>query len=615
MENNQTQSDKPEILLPSIIKITELAEILNHPVTDVIHYLLKNGVLVTLNDNIDFDTAAIVADDFGFKTKLNSETETAQNEVAEINTADFVPRAPVVTIMGHVDHGKTSLLDYIRRTKIAEKESGGITQHMGAYQVEITSKNPESKNSKSKGAILRQDQDDFAKRKITFLDTPGHAAFGAIRAQGTKVTDIVILVVAADEGVKPQTIEAIDLAKAAGVPLIVAVTKIDRPEANIERIKQDLSAQSILTEEWGGKVPLVGVSVKTGAGIDELLELIGLTADISELKAPITGVASGIIIEAEQDIKVGQLATIIVQSGILRVGNIFVAGNVYGKIRAMYDHTGKRISEALPSTPVRVIGFMDAPQVGELLSVMQDEKTARQLAASRKVAANRKLTGGKTDFGALMDQIKTSQGLDINVVVKADVQGSLQAIVGALASLKTNRGNVINVISEGVGNISESDVLTAQGGGAFLVGFKVATLPGAAKMAKKDGIRILSYEIIYNLTDDLGKLLIEASGSEERETVTASGTVLKVFMSTAKNKIIGCRVGKGEARKDHIFRVYRGEVKVGDGKITKIQSVAEEVDTASQGDFGFMVELNFKVKEEDKIEFIKKESIPATLVK
>lgn len=582
---------KPEVLVPPVIKVTDLAVILSKPVTEVIHYLLKNGVLVTLNDNIDFDTSAIVADDFGFKAKLIAADTTLEDEAAEINPVDLIPRAPVVTIMGHVDHGKTSLLDYIRKTKVAEKESGGITQHMGSYQV------------------------GYKGKKITFLDTPGHEAFGSIRAQGTKVTDIVILVVAAEEGVKPQTIEAIDLARAANVSMIVAVTKIDRPGANIEKVKQELAAQSVLTEAWGGKVPLVGVSAKTGEGIDELLELISLTAEMAELKAPVTGLAKGVIIEAQQDAKIGQLATIIIKSGTLKVGNVFVVGSVHGKVRAMYDHTGKRVDQALPSMPVRIVGFMDAPQVGEMLSVMNDEKTARQLAASRKVAASRKLTGGKADFGALIEQMKIDQGGNLNVVVKADVQGSLQAIVGALAALKTSRGNGINIISEGAGNISESDILTAQGGNAFVVGFKVETLPGAAKMAKKEGTNILSYDIIYNLTDDLGKLLVKAGGIERRETIETTGTVLKVFMSTAKSKIIGVKVGKGEAKKDYLFRVMREEEKIGDGHIQSIKSLSEEVSSASLGEFGFMVDLNFKVKEGDKIEFIKVEHIPAELIK
>lgn len=588
---NATEPSKPEVLVSPVIKVTDLAVILGKPVTEVIHYLLKNGVLVTLNDNIDFDTSAIVADDFGFKAKLVAADTTLEEETTETNLADLVPRAPVVTIMGHVDHGKTSLLDYIRKTKVAEKESGGITQHMGSYQVEYKGK------------------------KITFLDTPGHEAFGSIRAQGTKVTDIVILVVAAEEGVKPQTIEAIDLAKAANVPMIAAITKIDRPGANVEKVKQELAAQNVLTEAWGGKVPLVAVSAKTGEGIDELLELISLTADLAELKATISGLAKGVIIEAQQDAKIGQLATIIIKSGTLKIGDIFVAGSVHGKVRAMYDHTGKRVTEALPSMPVRIVGFMDAPQVGEMLSVMTDEKTARQLSASRKVASSRKLTGGKADFGALIEQMKIDQGGNLNVVVKADVQGSLQAIVGALSALKTTRGNGINVISEGAGNISESDILTAQGGNAFVVGFKVETLPGAAKMAKKEGTNILSYDIIYNLTDDLGKLLVKAGGIERRETIETTGTVLKVFMSTAKSKIIGVKVGKGEAKKDYLFRVMRGEDKIGDGHIQSIKSLSEEVTSASQGEFGFMVDANFKIKEGDKIEFVKIEHIPAELIK
>ncbi|MFH0912354.1 MAG: translation initiation factor IF-2 [Patescibacteria group bacterium] len=609
----QSQPDKLEVAVPPVVRVTELADMLNQPVTEVIHYLLKNGVLATLNDNIDFDTAAIVADDFGFKAKLDETAAIEGQDVAEVAEADLVTRAPIVTIMGHVDHGKTSLLDYIRKTKVAEKESGGITQHMGAYQVEVSEESKVQK--KGAGRVTRQGQGDTVKRKITFLDTPGHEAFGSIRAQGTKVTDIVILVVAADEGVKPQTIEAIDLAKAAHVPMIVAVTKIDRPGANIEKVKQELSIQNILTEAWGGKVPLVGVSAKTGEGVDELLDLICLSVDLAELKAPVIGLAQGVIIEAQQDAKVGQLATVIVKSGTLKVGDIFVAGGAYGKVRALYDHTGRRINQAGPSTPVRVIGFMGTPQVGELLVVMNDEKSARQLAASRKVAASRRLTGGKGDFGALIEQLKINQGGNLNIVIKADVQGSMRAIVGALSHLKTTRGNVINIISEGAGNISESDVLTAQGGGAFVVGFKVEILPGAAKMAKKDGIKMLTYEIIYTLTDDLGKLLVEAGGIERRETVEATGKVLKVFMTTAKSKIIGVKVEKGEAKKDYLLRVYRDDVVIGDGTIKNIKSVAEEVKSAAQGDFGFMIDIGAKVKEGDRVEFIKVSHIPAELVK
>ena len=584
-----TPPSKPEIMLSPVMKVTDLAELLHQPVTEVIRYLLKNGVLVTLNDNLDFETAAIVADDFGYKAVLGEEVGVDLDSALDDTAGELVTRAPVVTMMGHVDHGKTSLLDYIRKTKVAEKESGGITQHMGAYQVE------------SKGC------------KITFLDTPGHQAFGAIRAQGTKVTDIVILVVAADDGVKPQTVEAIDLAKAAGVPIIVAMTKIDRPEANVEKVKQELGQHNILTESWGGKIPLVGVSAKTGEGVDELLELICLTAEVTDLKAPLHGRARGVVIEAQQDAKVGQLATILVQSGTLKVGDIFVTGGTHGKIRSMIDYASRRVTVAGPSMPVRVTGFIDAPAVGDLLVVMPDEKSARQLSASRKVAANRRLAA-KTDIVTLKEEMKTKPGGKLSIVVKADVQGSLQAIVDQLNNIKTNRDNGINIVSSGVGNINESDVLSAQGENGFVVGFKVDVLPGATKMAAKDGIRILSYEIIYNLTDDLGKLLIDVSGTEHKETIMATGWVLKVFMSTAKRKIVGIKIEKGETKKEHIARFYRGEDKIGDGKIKEIKMVAEEVDVASRGDFGFMVEIGAKLKENDRVEFIKAEDIPAELI-
>ena len=586
----EEETNQPQIVkITPIVRVADLAEALHQPVTEVMHYLLKNGVLVTINDNIDFETAAIVADDFGYKAELEEETNSGLDEFTNEIEGELVERAPVVTIMGHVDHGKTSLLDYIRKTKVAEKESGGITQHMGAYQV------------KSKGC------------KITFLDTPGHEAFSTIRAQGTKVTDIVILVVAADDGVKPQTIEAIDLAKAANVPILVAVTKIDRPEANIEKVKQELGQHNILTESWGGKVPLVGVSAKTGEGVDELLELVCLTAEVTDLKASITGKAKGIVIEAQQDIKVGQLATILVQSGTLKVGDIFVTGSTHGKIRSMIDYAGHRVNEAGPSMPVRVTGFMDTPKIGDLLVVMPDEKTARQLSASRKVASSRRLAA-KTDITTLKEEMKDKITGELNVVVKADVQGSLQAIIEQLGNLKTNRGGRINIVSSGAGNINESDVLAAQGGNGFVVGFKVDTLPGAIKMASKDRVRILSYEIIYNLTDDLGKLLIDVSGTEHIETVMGTGKVLKVFMSTPKKKIVGVKVESGEAKKEYLIRFYRDDVKVADGKIVTINLLAEEVEVASKGDFGFMTEVGAKIKEGDQVEFIKTEDIPAELV-
>ncbi|MFH1088536.1 MAG: translation initiation factor IF-2 [Patescibacteria group bacterium] len=629
-ETNQEQIVK----VTPVIRLADLAEALHQPVTELIHYLLKNGVLVTLNDNIDFETASIVADDFGYKAVLEEESGSNLDELVSETEGELVERAPVVTMMGHVDHGKTSLLDYIRKTKVAEKESGGITQHMGSYQVEVVLGGTKPKKSTTTRKIIQpaptvasaddktlidktamvSRQDDFAKRKITFLDTPGHEAFSAIRAQGTKVTDIVVLVVAADDGVKPQTVEAIDLANAAKVPIIVAATKIDRPEADIEKIKQELGQHGVLTESWGGKIPLVGVSAKTGEGVDELLELICLTAEMTDLKAPITGKAKGVVIEAQQDIKVGQLATILVQSGTLKVGDIFVTGSTHGKIRSMIDYANHRVKEAGPSMPVRVTGFIDAPKVGDLLVVMSDEKTARQLSASRKVASSRRLAA-KTDITTLKEEMKDKTSGELNVVVKADVQGSLQAIVEQLSNLKTSRGGGVNIVSSGVGNINESDILSAHGGDGFVVGFKVDTLPGATKVASKDGVRILSYEIIYNLTDDLGQLLIDVSGTEHKETVMGTGVVLKVFMSTAKKKIVGVKIKTGEAKKEYLIRFYRDDTKLADGKIITINLVAEEVEVASKGNFGFMTEVSTKIKEGDGVEFIKTEDIPAELIK
>ncbi|MBN2585132.1 translation initiation factor IF-2 [Patescibacteria group bacterium] len=591
MEDNNQEVPKKPVALPPIVRVSELATILDKPVTEVIRYLLKNGVLASINDSIDFDTAAIVADDFGFAATASvGELGEATSE-EEADQGERKERPPVVTVMGHVDHGKTSLLDYIRKTKVVEKESGGITQHIGSYQVEYKGK------------------------RITFLDTPGHEAFSAIRAQGTKVTDVVVLVVAADDGVKPQTIEAIDLAKAANVPMLVAVTKIDKPGADMEKVKQGLSSQQILTESWGGKVPLVGVSAKTGEGVDDLLELIALTSEVSELTANYSGRARGIIIEARRDPKIGQIATIIIKSGKFSIGDHFVAGGTYGKVKAMFDYLGRRIKDSFPSQPVSVAGFVGEPQIGAELIETDTEKEARNKAAESAVASARRITVTKSDLDVLAGQIRAQQVQNLNVVLKADVQGSLQAIRDQLTQIRTDRGGSIQIVSDGVGHIAESDILAAQGGNAFVVGFKVRILPGAAKMAEKDEVKLLTYDIIYELTADLKNLLLESTGLEKKETVEGEGTVLKVFFSTAKNKIVGCKVTKGMARKDLLLRVYRDDVVVGEGPIEKVQLVAQEVDEAKSGaDYGFAVNINAKIKAGDRVEFVKVEYIKAKII-
>lgn len=589
-EANKTSDQvKKKIDIPSIVKLTDLSIILDEPVTEIIKKLLSNGVLATINDNIDFDTAAILADDFGFEAvekKLESiDFDTEDNEEGEIDK-----RAPIVTVMGHVDHGKTSLLDYIRETKVALSESGGITQHIGSYQVE------------------------YKDQIITFLDTPGHAAFSAIRAQGTKVTDVVVLVVAADDGVKPQTVEAIKLAQAANLPIIVAITKIDKPGVNIDVIKQQLGEYGILTESWGGKVPLVEVSAKTGAGVDDLLDLISLISEIAELSARKTGRARGIVIEAQHSTKVGQLATVIIKAGNLVVGDNFVVGGTYGKVKALQDYNNKRVKEALPSMPVIVTGFASEPQVGDMLIVVSNEKEARNKAADNRVLSTNKIIKTKGALEVLVDQIKSQKVQNLNIVIKADTQGSLQAITNQLLEIKTDRGNKIIVITSGVGNVSESDILAAAGGSAFVIGFKIRILPGAIKMAQKEGIKILSYDIIYELTDDLTDILIESVGLKRNEEVMAIGEVLKVFMSTPKQKIVGVKIQKGEVKKEYLFRVYREDKLLGEGSITSIKHVADEVEVASKGDFGFSVKIDFKIKEDDKVEFIKVEHSKAKII-
>ncbi len=550
---------------------------------------MSSGVLATINDNIDFDTAAILADDFGFEA-TEKKSETTDSDTEDKEEGEMGKRTPIVTVMGHVDHGKTSLLDYIRETKVALGESGGITQHIGSYQVKY--------------------KDEI----ITFLDTPGHAAFSAIRAQGTKVTDVVVLVVAADDGVKPQTVEAIKLAQAANLPIIVAITKIDKPGVNIDVIKKQLGEYGILTESWGGKIPLVEVSAKTGKGVDDLLDLISLTSDIAELSARKTGKARGIVIEAQHSVRVGQLATVIIKAGKLVVGDNFVVGGTYGKVKALQDYNGKRVKEALPSMPVVVTGFASEPKVGDMLIVRASEKEVRNQAANSRVSSTSKVFKSQDTLEVLVDQIKSQKVQNLNIVIKTDTQGSLQAITDQLLEIKTDRGNKILVIASGVGGVSESDILAAVGGNAFVVGFKVGTLPGAIKMAQKEKVKILSYDIIYELTDDLTNILIESIGLRRNEEVVASGQVLKVFMSTPKQKIIGVKIQNGEVKKEYIFRAYREEKLLGDGLITSIKHVADEVSVASKGDFGFSIEMSFKVKEGDKVEFIKVEHLKAKIV-
>lgn len=583
--------EQKRIVLPSIMTVSELANSFNVPVTVVIKQLLSNGVLATINDNIDFETAAIVADDLGYEVE-QAEAESAMAPELHIKRVEGgESRPPVVTVMGHVDHGKTSLLDYIRKTKVVEGESGGITQHMGAYQVE------------------------YKGRRITFLDTPGHEAFSAIRAQGAKVTDVVILVVAADEGIKPQTIEAIELARAANVPIVTAITKIDRPEANVMRVEQELATHNIVTEKWGGKDVIVGVSAKTGQGVDELLDLVLLTADLQELTADKKAPATGFVIETKHDPRVGYTATLLIQNGTLRVGDPFVLGVQAGKLKSMEDYTGKRLKEAGPATPVKITGFHTAPNVGEYFEVVESEKVAKDLAARKsKQATARKISVTSSDLSKLTAQIRASHATHVPVVLKADVQGSLEAIKNQLAKIRTDKGE-IKIIAEGIGNISESDILGAVGEKAIVVGFKVDISPSAASMAKKDKIQILDYDIIYNLTDDLTKILLESIEPEKVETETGKAVVLKIFRDDRNEKIVGMKVMSGRIGVGNVVKFMRGEEEVGTGTVKLIKHLTEDVSEATQGnDFGFLVQTTAKILPDDKAEFVKVDYRKAKLI-
>lgn len=580
--------DKKQIEIPRILTVKELAEAFDLPVTQVIRELLKNGVLASINDNIDFETAAIIADDLGFEVISGGGKEDILEPVKKSPSGEGTPRAPVVVVMGHVDHGKTSLLDYIRKTKVVEGESGGITQHIGAYQME------------------------YKGRRVTFLDTPGHEAFSTIRAQGARVTDVAILVVAADEGIKPQTIEAIELARAAGVPFVIAITKVDKPEANVQRVEQELAAHDIVPEKWGGKDVIVGVSAKTGEGIDELLELVLLQADLQDLRARDSGLASGIIIETRHDPKVGALATLLVQEGVLAVGDSFIVGDKYGRVKTIEDASGKRIKSAGPSVPVRLTGFSAPPNVGEELRVVGSEKEAKQLAHQRlKKTTARHLSVKTSDLSRLSSQIRAAHSNNLNVVLKADVQGSLEAIKNQIAQIKTDKGR-INIISEGLGNVSEADILSAvgeknlgAGEKAFIVGFRVDVSAPARKMAKKDDIKILTYSVIYELTDDLTKILLESIQPEKVEMSVGRATVLKIFRDTRNEKIIGMKVVKGKTQRGDVVRFSRNNELIGEGGIKLIKRLQEEVKEAVAGDdFGFQVATTAKIKPDDTAEFV-----------
>ncbi|HHL45502.1 MAG TPA: translation initiation factor IF-2, partial [Gammaproteobacteria bacterium] len=571
-----------EIAVPEAITVAELAQRMSVKAGEVIKVLMKMGTMVTINQMLDQDTAAILVEEMGHKAVLQKESS-VEDEIAigtASDTGEEFTRPPVVTIMGHVDHGKTSLLDYIRKSKVTAGEAGGITQHIGAYHVDI------------EGGT------------ITFLDTPGHAAFTAMRARGAKVTDIIILVVAADDGVMPQTKEAIEHARAAEVPLIIAVNKIDKPEADPDRVKTELSQLDVIPEEWGGDTMFVNLSAKTGQGVDELLEGILLQSEVLELKATRDGPAHGVIIESRLDRGRGVVASLLVQQGTLHKGDILLAGQEYGRVRAMLDENGKPVAEAGPSIPVEILGLSGTPNAGDEALVVASERKAREVALFRQgkfreIKLARQQAAKLENMFAQMEEGEVST---LNVVLKADVQGSVEAITDALNKLSTDEVRV-NTISSGVGGITESDVNLALASGAVIIGFNVRAEAGTRSIAQEEGVDIRYYSVIYDLIDEIKQAMSGMLAPEFKEEIIGLAEVRDVFRAPKIGAIAGCMVTEGVVKRSNPIRVLRDNVVIYEGELESLRRFKDDVNEVKQGmECGIGVKNYDDVKIGDQIE-------------
>ncbi|AQS59337.1 translation initiation factor IF-2 [Desulforamulus ferrireducens] len=574
--------DKRPIQVGETITVQELAEKLKKTAAEVIKKLLGLGILATINQEVDFDTATLIASEFGIETELKVAVDKEAMIMAEPedDPAQMVIRPPVVTIMGHVDHGKTSLLDAIRETNVTAGEAGGITQHIGAYQVEHNGK------------------------KITFVDTPGHAAFTAMRARGAKITDIAILVVAADDGVMPQTVEAINHAKAADVPIIVAINKIDKPTANPEKVKQELTHHDLVVEDWGGDVIAVPVSAKARIGLENLLEMILLVAEVHELKANPNRPARGTVIEAELDKGRGPVATVLVQNGTLHVGDTIVAGHVMGRVRAMIDDKGRRVKKALPSTPVEILGLSDVPEAGDIMVAVEDEKLAREVAEKRKQRKKEEAlkASAKISLDDLFKHIQEGQIKELPIIVKADVQGSIEALAQALEKLSTDEVKV-NLIHSGVGAINETDIMLASASNAIVIGFNVRPDVNARKLAETEKIDINLYRVIYEVIDDVKKAMSGLLDPEFKEVVIGHVEVRKTFKASKIGTIAGCYVTEGKITRDAGVRVIRDGIVIHEGKLDSLKRFKDDAKEVAQGyECGIALERYNDIQEGDIIE-------------
>jgi translation initiation factor IF-2 len=582
---------KREVALGETITVAELAQKMAVKATEVIKVLMNLGVMATINQPIERDTAVLVVEEFGHTAKLLRENQIEEGlQGAEGETEKLEVRAPVVTVMGHVDHGKTSLLDYMRRTKVAAGEAGGITQHIGAYHVETP------------------------RGSITFLDTPGHAAFTAMRARGAKATDVVVLVVAADDGVMPQTIEAIQHAKAAGVPIVVAVNKIDKPDADAERVRTELAKHDVIAEEWGGQNMFRSVSAKTGEGIDQLLEAILLQAEVLELKAPRTGFAAGVVIESSMEKGRGAVVTVLVKRGTLRTGDAILAGSEFGRVRAMFDESGQTISDAPPSTPVVVLGLSGAPNAGDELLVVESERKAREVALYRQgkfrdVKLARAATRAEDVFST-MGEVKA--GI-IPVLIKTDVQGSAEALRDALIKLSTDEVKV-SVIASGVGGITASDIQLAAASKAFVIGFNVRADSAAREAMKETGVEVRYYSIIYEAIDDVKQKMSGLLAPEIKETIVGIAQVREVFRSSKFGVVAGCLVTEGAVRRNNPIRVLRDNVVIFEGALESLRRFKDDVNEVRAGtECGIGVKNYQDVRANDQIECFSRVEVSRTI--
>ena len=565
-ETTPAKTEEPKsraVELPESLTVRELAEKLGQAPKNMVMRLMEMGVMAALNQEVDYETARVVAEKFGIETKpiqLEQDSDTMDIEIEEDDPASLRPRPPVVTVMGHVDHGKTSLLDAIRETKVTAGEAGGITQHIGASVVEYQGK------------------------KIVFLDTPGHEAFTAMRARGAQVTDIAVLVVAADDGVMPQTVEAINHAKAAEVPIIVALNKMDRPDAQPERIKQQLTEYGLVVEEWGGDTICVPVSALKKEGIDELLEMILLVAELSELKANPDRFAMGTVIEAKLDKGRGPVATVLVQRGTLRVGDPIIAGTAWGRVRAMMNDRGENVKEAGPSTPVEVLGFSEVPQAGDIMRAMKDDKAARQLARERQEDQREQelARSARISLDDLYDRIQEGEIKELNIIIKADVQGSVEALKQSLEKLSDEQVR-LNVIHGGAGAITESDVMLASASNAVIIGFNVRPEPSAKKEAEREEVDIRLYRVIYDALEDMEAAMKGMLEPEYREVTLGQVEVRTTFKVPKVGTIAGSYVLEGKVVNGSPVRLIRDGVVIYEGKIESLRRFKDDVREVASG--------------------------------